>query len=617
MYEQQLYTRSNSAGIFDDRPGFKTVAATSALDRTELCALEKYCEYPISSSVLEKLCCDTYPYIRLGAWDEELGYVASQSSYRKENDEDGREVFLTHNIILSKAEVEKRGFPHSLSVLTGQVPFITEYEDKGEQLTADYFPTVQDEDFIGKEFQFQQKRLSELGINGGVFRILVAAVLESIGTQKKIFISLECDINQMTDSALVVMEHIYAVLPSELRKHVGYNTFFTGAGVKKNIMIYFLPHTLLAANEKITQIGERDVRNDYIFTLVSPIRIQPQEEFMKIKNEINFLSLQKLNLIKGFIDECPGKLIALFEKMTYRDYSNLQKAKDKYEAYGMLIDLYCNHMKKTSELYSFLECIFTEKISKAWGTIIATKTKLHLERIAKISESIYGEIIDFPTSSKRKELGQQYRNVMENCLCELCKQISYGDDEIVPNEQIDKLFSSHYSNRELREEIGMLQIAVLACKVQNGGEVDIVRLEDALMFLPQKSEQRVKCVLQQLSQNRKSVDTETGYMILISLYTIHDRTSFSELFEHNGWNIWKVLNFTEWYFCNNKYRDRYRYSERWLNSFILNTLSEKMDKEACKRCIQIYKQLKHIDQTRREECKHMIREIKEIMHDFN
>ena len=53
MYEQQLYTRSNYGGIFENRPGFTTVGATSGLDTKDIEALEQHCEYPVSKIFYE------------------------------------------------------------------------------------------------------------------------------------------------------------------------------------------------------------------------------------------------------------------------------------------------------------------------------------------------------------------------------------------------------------------------------------------------------------------------------------------------------------------------------------------------------------------------------------
>lgn len=623
MYEQQLYTRSNYGGIFENRPGFTTVGATSGLDTKDIEALEQHCEYPVSKKVLEKCGCQSMPYVRYFMKGANDTYIVGQSCFRKEEGISDREVFLVHNIAVKKNSREYEGFASNLYHLAGYVPFVTEFCDrepetaKRVKTAGDLFQTISDDTLNDEsQFCFNEERLENVGISRGIFQMIVYAVISAIGTKKKVFINLNCDMEQVTKQAIMVMQHIYAVLPNVLRDRVGYQTFYSGEAVKSNIMIYFFPNGLIDAGKTVNQIGERNLKQDYLFCLSEPVGIQPADAFIEVQNRFGYIDLGGLYQIKQKIDTFGGWLIGKLKHITYERYCHLVGAQNDQELYERELDMCCAAAMHMEDLYALIQTVFHEMkhvFAEDSRWLASTKEMIlkHTERIAEQCESVYSETLAFPTKEFKSSRDVAYKNSMENCLLKLLNTIQYDTDYIYPTSKLEKIVDSRYISKELKNEICVLQAVNEALRITEDKSICGDALCETLEMLPLKSEKKARIALEALAQNENSVKEDEKYIILMSINIRYGRLDFEKMFQSLDMEMMNISDFLEWYLCSERNVRRNQESERdALDHYMMNLCAKREEPEVLEEVLPIYKRYCKNNKSQKKNGKRVIHAIK-------
>lgn len=608
MYEQQLYTRSNYGGVFDNRPGFTTVAATHGLNEKDVEALEHHCEYSISKRILEKCGCRSMPNVRYFMKDANDTYIVGQSCFRKEEGISDREVFLVHNIALKKDCPEYEDFVSNLYHMTGQLPFVTEFcdevsesvEHRGENDNL-FQPLSNDSMKEEREFYCNEEALSAVGISRGMFQMMICAVISAIGTKKKIFINLRCNIEQMTEQAIMVMQHIYAVLPNELRGRVGYQTFYTGENVKNNIMIYFFPSILIDLGRAVNQIGERNLKQDYLFYLSEPIGIQPADVFIEIQNEVGYIDLSSLCQIKQRLDSVQGKLLRELRSFSYKRYCDFEREQQSEKLYGMLFDMRCEEAVNMKDLYSIIH----------WGLGEGEIILKHTKRISEQCESVFTEMLAFPIKEYSHKCDSTHKEILEQCLLMLLNSISYETDYLYASNELTNIVNARFLNRELRNEIYVLQAVNDALKLVAEKDNCGNDLYDTVDMLPIKVEKRAREVLGKLAHNEGSVGIDEKYIILMSINVRDGQLDFQEMFQSLNMEMLDVSDFIEWYLCSGRNMRRYLDSERGaLDYYMMKLCSKRKEPEVIDGVLLAYKRGYKNNKSRRKVSRKVVYAIK-------
>lgn len=625
MYEQHLYTRSNYGGIYENRPGFTTVCATPGLNKKDIEMLEHHCEYSVSKKVLEKCGCQRMPNIKYFMKDINETYIIGQSCFRKEEGISDREVFLVHNFAVKKDCQEYQEFMSNLYHMAGEIPFITEFEDrkpKSEEHSrqSDNFLQPISDAYINDESQFcfNDQGLAAIGISRGIFQMMVYAVISAIGTKKKIFINLNCEVEQMTEQAIMVMQHIYAVLPNVLRGRVGYQTFYTGENVKNNIMIYFFPNKLIEMGKAVEQIGERSIKQDYLFYLSEPVGIQPADAFVEIQSQFGFIDLNGLYQIKKNIDTSGEWNIEQLKHVEYEKYCLLAKTKSNLELYESQLDMCCEEAVHMEDLFAIIQTIFQKMAgifaeNDTWMASTKKSILKHTDRIRRQCDNVYSEILSFPIKVFQKNHDTDYKEVMEKCLLSLLNDIHYDTDHFYPSDMLTGIVNMRYTNKELKNEMNVLRVVHEALKITedscNCGEV----LCEYLEMISFRSDKKARVALKTLAYNETSIKEDEKYILLMCINTHYGKLNFEGMFQSLNMECASVAIFLEWYLGSERNTRRHLKSEQdALDYYLMNLSAKKEEPEVLKEALPIYRKYCKNNKKQRKSRKRVIHAIKAI-----
>ncbi|MFD1175504.1 glycosyltransferase [Paenibacillus puldeungensis] len=274
MIQQQLYTRERS-GIFRGTEGFDTVAASDGLDPIFIKKqLHPFCGYDAPAELTSrgiKEAASYPPAIHL--FHAEGGEtVLGRSVYQPVDFTGLRSAFLTHNYVIPSARLDE---------------IVTDY---GRYLEADFAEKYYPE--IGRELpelenlpqmserpQYQPsplfglpagKLLDELKLGEQGFKRLLFAVMTAVGEgRKKVYVALDVPPEQISQYALALLKVLFACLPFELRRRIGFITYAKEPQSRKFIHLQFVERGSLRP-------GDREIEKEYVFDLASGR--MPQDE---------------------------------------------------------------------------------------------------------------------------------------------------------------------------------------------------------------------------------------------------------------------------------------------------------------------------------------------------
>lgn len=252
--QQQIYTRERE-GIFSSSPGYSTIAASPGLDKSYIKqTLQPLCAYypPQSltnAGIREE---ERYPKANLITFTEMGELVIGQSVYKESDYTGERETFFSHNYIVPKDRV--REYLTSADKLFGELPFRVNYDvSHGKVLNEiDALPVMK------PSVQPLNQLLIELGISGKQFKQVVYAVLMSMTTKNKVYISLPSDITKATQGAYQLGYYVFQCIPFEMRKAFSMLTYHAEPQSKKHIGLMFVEKGSIRPQDSTIQ-------RDYVF----------------------------------------------------------------------------------------------------------------------------------------------------------------------------------------------------------------------------------------------------------------------------------------------------------------------------------------------------------------
>ncbi|AZK44992.1 glycosyltransferase [Paenibacillus lentus] len=271
LIQQQIYTRERS-GIFRATEGFDTVAVSDGLDAVFIKKqLHPFCGYDAPAELVargEKNDASYPPAIHL--FHTEGGdTVLGRSVYQSADFTGLRSAFLTHNYIIPAARQDE---------------IVTHYRDYLEAAFAEkYVPEIGRQlpelEHIPQNPRYAQeglprlmaeKLLHELKLDEKTFKRLLFAVMTAAGEgRKKVYVALDVPEEQISEAASALLQVLFACLPFELRRRLGFITYVKEPQSRKFIHLQFVERGSLRPND-------REIEKDYVFDLASG-RV-PQDE---------------------------------------------------------------------------------------------------------------------------------------------------------------------------------------------------------------------------------------------------------------------------------------------------------------------------------------------------
>ncbi|MGG4552439.1 glycosyltransferase [Paenibacillus humicus] len=264
LIQQQIYTRERS-GIFRATEGFDTVAASDGLDAVFIKKqLHPFCGYDAPAELVsrgEKDDASYPPAIHL--FHTESGdTVLGRSVYQSADFTGLRSAFLTHNYIIPAARQDE---------------IVTHYRDYVEAAFAErYVPEIGRQlpelEHIPQNPRYAQeglprlmaeKLLHELKLDEKTFKRLLFAVMTAVGEgRKKVYVALDVPAEQISAAASALVQVLYACLPFEQRRRLGFITYAKEPQSRKFIHLQFVERGSIRPND-------REIEKDYVFDLAT------------------------------------------------------------------------------------------------------------------------------------------------------------------------------------------------------------------------------------------------------------------------------------------------------------------------------------------------------------
>ncbi|MEW4371125.1 hypothetical protein [Paenibacillus kandeliae] len=275
--QQQLYTREKS-GIFRTTEGYDTIARSPGLDPSLIKkAIHPLCSYDAPAELQAKGEKDAslYPSALQLVRLENRDIVLGQSVYVPTDFTGLRSAFFTHNYMIPSALGEdwvhhydrwlNTAFVEQYDLEQGsELPELNELPMRAEgqmNIAGDAVSSSASAAVSSPTNTIQPRvLLDQLQIDDGMFRQLLGAVMSAIHRHRKVYISLNVPIAQLSDYARQLTSVIMLALPYAFRRRLGFTTYAKEPESRKGMQLLFVESGSIRA-------GDRNIERDYIFDL--------------------------------------------------------------------------------------------------------------------------------------------------------------------------------------------------------------------------------------------------------------------------------------------------------------------------------------------------------------
>ena len=257
--QQQMYTRERR-GIFRSNEGYDTIAASKGLDGSFIKkVLHPFCVYdaPTELTVAGEKDNELYPDALHLFHTDQGTIVYGRSVYQAKDFTGLRSAFFTHNYVIPPDHAE--GMVHSYAEWL-RTSFADHYDiEQGTELPElDALPVYT----RSASTQTAKERLAALKIDERIFKQLLYATMISAAGKKKVYISLDVPIEQISMYARELLEILFDSLPYAYRRLLGFMTYVKDLQSKKGIHLMFVEKGGLRSND-------RNIEKEFTFDLTT------------------------------------------------------------------------------------------------------------------------------------------------------------------------------------------------------------------------------------------------------------------------------------------------------------------------------------------------------------
>lgn len=261
--QQQMYTRERR-GIFRAAEGFDTVAKSPGLEGAFVKkVLHPFCMYDAPAELTARGEKDgaLYPGAVHLFHTEGGDTVLGRSVYQPVDFTGLRSAFFTHNYVIPKERSEEIVADYRSWL---GAAFAGGYDaEQGTELPE--LPDIpRSVEAGGPEGQAATKEfLARLGLDELLFKQLLFAVMTASGEgRKKIYISLDVPVEDISREALSLLEVLYSCLPYEFRRRLGFLSYSKEPLSKKHIHLQFVEKGSLRPQD-------RSIEKDFVFDMAA------------------------------------------------------------------------------------------------------------------------------------------------------------------------------------------------------------------------------------------------------------------------------------------------------------------------------------------------------------
>lgn len=257
--QQQMYTRERR-GIFRSNEGYDTIAASKGLDGSFIKkVLHPFCVYdaPTELTAAGEKDNELYPDALHLFHTDQGAIVFGRSVYQAKDFTGLRSAFFTHNYVIPAEQAE--GIVHQYADCF-RASFADHYDiEQGTELPElETLPI-----YSGATYkQTAKERLAALKIDERIFKQLLYAAMISASGKKKVYISLDVPIEQISMYARELLEILFNSLPYAYRRLLGFMTYVKDLQSKKGINLMFVEKGSLRSND-------RNIEKEFTFDLAT------------------------------------------------------------------------------------------------------------------------------------------------------------------------------------------------------------------------------------------------------------------------------------------------------------------------------------------------------------
>lgn len=466
MVGQHYYTRERR-GIFRAAEGYDSIAKSNNIkDDFIKKYLHPVCFYNAPFALEEKSDGDKeeYPAAYHFIQPETGEGVVGRSIYVSADFTGRRSTFFTHNYVVPENEKEK--YIKDINRLLFVGDFASTYDiDSGTELqTISQLPYNKYEDEAAT-ISIMQK---ELNISEEMYKKLLYALIESTSGKRKLYISLNVDISDISKYAKILLKFLFLGAPYDIRRNLGYITYVKEPESRKYINITFfesrgLRHGdtrfdrdfIFDFNSNRFLNGDMDLRSqpfiDFVWSRIhKPDEIYEFYEFADkilageaIEKKLNMNTYNELcmiyQVVKGSTELYASNRTEIFTNLfNYVNNSNIEKSPIHKEIFNDIFDREhrlvkesdkdVSHQRIISKIVDFYdkseESIKSQIISLIFYNILKSNKNKNMQQIQYIFTMIepHGELLDNilkPLSLGVKEVYNWYITLRVNKIKDL------------------------------------------------------------------------------------------------------------------------------------------------------------------------------------------------------
>ncbi len=295
MIEQQYYTRERR-GIFRSAEGYDTIAKSSGLSDSFIKKyLHPFCFYhpPKSLEDADEVDISQFPQCLTCFFTENGELVLGNTTYIGADFTGLRNTFFSHNFVIPANE--KKEYVESFQRCIFAKDFLSAYDiEEGKSIES------------VKELQYDNQQdslaspkvlMEQLNITEEVYKKLLYSAFMSVSGKKKIYVILDVASKDISKYAKVVLKYIFAGLPYELRKNMGFMTYSREPEGRKYINITFVEAGSIRA-------GDSKVERDYVFDLSQNRMLNMNENINHGYLDFAWKNIMSENFIAEFYKFC-------------------------------------------------------------------------------------------------------------------------------------------------------------------------------------------------------------------------------------------------------------------------------------------------------------------------
>ena len=290
MIQQHYYTRDKK-GLYSATPGYDTISKSKGLeDKLIKQVLHNYCFYEAPFELIQVDDLDEYPKALMCFNIPSGEMIIGCSSFAGKDYTGQRSRYFTHNYVVSEMQKEvyirnpERIFQAEFKMINLNY---TLQEDYSQEPSETFLKELNDIPMDKQSYEIftVDKLFKKLCIQTSMYKKLLSACFDSVLNNRKIYIVLNVNVQELSKYSKQLMKYIYIGLPYVVRRNFGFITYVKNSKSKEYINLQF-----------VAKDGIRLSNVEQSFAYVFDFQEEKHLNVMKLEEENDYLNFVWYNL---------------------------------------------------------------------------------------------------------------------------------------------------------------------------------------------------------------------------------------------------------------------------------------------------------------------------------